>query len=263
MFRWTHDSQNLLMFQSKNAIGSDHEGHLVKLEIATRKQTPLAEVMGRSSAVVDLSPDGDTLLFTAYVAAPPNGSVKPKAVAPFVHHLYELNIKEGSLRRISMSDRDVLNAAFSPSGNKILVAARSVYSYGRSYDNATLRVYDPTWGRPIILAVDASRRHSWGQDSVEIPGWVNDDFAHYHRRVETYQHQDSGSPNMMLARADGTSRRTLQPVRSGNFLGARGIRSGRSRTAPFVEPQPPPEVRVQTAGTALVGFVVVHRYPSG
>ena len=119
LVRWFPDSKSVLSFQiaSKSEKTSLYSGQLVKIDIATGKAHPLAQVMGDQSVFFDLSPDGKSVLFTATESVKIGGKLpaKPKDSET---RLFKLDVASGAIAKVA---DDAIYAIYSPKGTKVLV----------------------------------------------------------------------------------------------------------------------------------------------
>ncbi|MDP6637590.1 MAG: hypothetical protein QGG42_22045 [Phycisphaerae bacterium] len=201
LVRWFPDSKSVLSFQisSKSDDTGLYTGQLVKIDMATSKAQPLAQVMGDQNVFFDLSPDGKSVLFTAAESAKIGGKLPAK---PKDHEtkLFKLDVASGAVSKVA---EDVVYAIYSPKGTKVLL--------GQPGNNAvSLKVAGPDLKTPKTIVTGAVKAAGSGPGNADVyPSWSGEDkilFLTMHAEFGT------AGQNLHLVSigADGTGRKDHQ-----------------------------------------------------
>ena len=206
LVRWFPDSKSVLSFQiaSKNEETDIYSGQLVKIDIASGKAQPLAQVMGDQSVFFDLSPDGKSVLFTAAESVKIGGKLPAKAKDNETR-LFKLDVASGTVAKVA---DDAIYAIYSPKGTKVLV--------GQAGNNAvSLKVGGPDLKGLKTIANGVIKSAGDGPASSDFyPSWYDEKTILFLTKHAEY---GTAGQNLHLISigADGQGRKDLQ-----NAIGA-------------------------------------------
>ncbi len=203
--RWFPDSKSLLVFQimAKVENSNFYKGVLARVDVATKKITPLAAALGPNSVFLDLAPDGRTALFVAAEAGPVGADLKVGGQQSKGENLYEYNLVTRQLRKV----RDhVRYAMYSKTGRRVLIA-RPAQS-----GDLDLEVADAGLNKFNTIADDARASTGggpMGNDASIYPGWIGDDQIAYLASQAVYGIAGRNLELVVIS-ADGAHARSLQ-----------------------------------------------------
>lgn len=183
LFRWTKDG-HIIAFQltSKDDQSNLYTGYLVKVNPGTKKVTKLASAILPKSATLDVSPDGETVLYTALDSDVPEKVLAVPERDNFGRgpesKLFKLAVAGGKPTAVGSK---ITYALYSPSGSKVLVAKN-----GRN-NNLTLQVMTAELKSPKTIASDAVGQVGGMQNQSDVYAtWTSDDSIVYLKLVAAY-----------------------------------------------------------------------------
>jgi Tol biopolymer transport system component len=227
-FRWFRDGKRLLVFQFSDVAKDQYLGAVGELEVATGTFRPLVAAVCPGAMMLDLSPDEQTVLFTAHATGRPGESLDPDKKLPPAR-LYECNVKGGAVRERTAFSEETLFARYSPNGKKILLASPAKGNEILSRKVA-LGVTDAQWKKFTLLVDNATEGEHGTAGGLAIPGWIGDDTVYYFVERSTYG-TSGKSFSLYTAKADGSKKQLVQPVLDRSAFEA-------LETFPEVEPAP-------------------------
>jgi Tol biopolymer transport system component len=207
LFRWFPDSQRLLAFQikTKDKEGGDYFGQLVVVDVASGKQTALAEVQTDQQMFFDLSPDGKEAMLTARIAA--NAGARLPKTEAFENSLYRVDVDK---RTVTESTRDKATdfAIYSPDGKHVLIGEETD---GFDFTGQQITIADPQLGTFTTVARDAHKSMSIGGEGIVYPVWYDDKTILYF--VERANYGTEGkSLSLTMVGVDGENKKCVQPL---------------------------------------------------
>jgi Tol biopolymer transport system component len=239
-FRWFRDGKRLLVFQFSDVSRDRHLGILGELDLASGAVRPLVAAVCPGAMMIDLSPDEQTILFTAHVAGKPGEKFDPDKNMPPAR-LYECNVKGEALKPRTAFSEETLFARYSPNGKKILLASpakgQEIFS-----TKIALGVTDADWKKLTPLADNATEGQRGTAGGLAIPGWIDDDTIYYFVERTTYG-TTGKSFTLFTVKADGSKKQLVQPVLDrGAFEALKAFPEGESPADrdPFAFPDRPP-----------------------
>ncbi|NCC49994.1 MAG: hypothetical protein EOM20_02140 [Spartobacteria bacterium] len=180
LHRWFSNSEALLAIRLTAKTNDMYQGALVKYDLSDKGSEPevLAELICGNNMFLDLSPDDNVALLTAFHAVPTGQSpILPELSQP-KQELYRIDIKE---KTVTPSNREARYALFSPKGDRILVGA------GQE-DRADIDITDLSFSSYKRMATDAAVAvgESFTDSTSIYPCWVNNDTFLYLAKHAVY-----------------------------------------------------------------------------
>jgi dipeptidyl aminopeptidase/acylaminoacyl peptidase len=202
--RWFKDSKRLLTFQIRDDKSSEFHGDIVDVDVASGKVTTLAAAIGRNESCLDLSPDNETVAFTADKAGAAGAQLVPGKSSQT--YLFELEIATGKIRESKTPAKFV---RYSPGGKKLLVTNQPLEFL--LSNKQQLVVVSSGLTKFDAIAKDAyTPAIAVGLDYVALPGWIDDDHLFYFTERMVYG-TTGKALHLVLIDADGSHKRFVQP----------------------------------------------------
>jgi hypothetical protein len=217
-FRWFRDGKRLLVFQFSDVVKDRHLGNLGEMDVATGTVRPLVSAVCPGAMMIDLSPDEQTILFTAHAAGRPGERLDPEKDLP-EPRLYECNARGEALRERTAFSEETLFARYSPSGKKILLASPAKDEASFISKKARIGVVDSQWKKVTPLAENATQGERGAAGGLAIPGWIDEDTVYYFAERTTYG-TSGKSFSLFTAKADGSKKELAQPALDRNAFAA-------------------------------------------
>lgn len=230
LHRWSPDGRWIYAFMADDLYDDEdddlYKGHLVRIDAADGEVHKVASVLGTKGCFLDLSPDGNTLVYTAIVSGKAGeslerpeqdrgfnagmlkwiGGMRPLRPAYLMAQLvlYRADLKTNEIKALK---DDVRYAFFCPEGKRLLVGS------GQDGERLLLDTHDAgTFNHLKRIASDAALDTGEMPYVTDIyPGWLDNQTVMYLARVSVYGASGTNL-NLITVPVEGEKRQNHQPA---------------------------------------------------